>query len=146
MTRREAGFVRSPNNVNMLYLHSVQAAACLCCREHGGRVLCHSRERTASAGLGGALARLLSGESHFVMLMLLSPCLLQAARASIVMHVLQGWRFAFYAVAVMSAAAAAAILALGTDPAPRRPAAASGKVLRLSCVFRLCPYNATVFF
>lgn len=44
---------------------------------------------------------------------------------------LQGWRFAFYAVAVVSAAAAAAILVLGTDPAPRRPAAASGKVLHL---------------
>lgn len=40
----------------------------------------------------------------------------------------QGWRFAFYAVAVTSAAAAVAILALGTDPTPRRPAAASGKV------------------
>lgn len=40
----------------------------------------------------------------------------------------QGWRFAFYAVAVTSAAAALAILALGTDPTPRRPAAASGKV------------------
>ena len=40
----------------------------------------------------------------------------------------QGWRFAFYAVAVTSAAAAVAILALGTDPTPRRPAADSGKV------------------
>ncbi|KAK9826424.1 hypothetical protein WJX81_004002 [Elliptochloris bilobata] len=40
---------------------------------------------------------------------------------------LEGWRFAFYAVALTSAAAATAILALGTDPAPRMPAAASGK-------------------
>ena len=53
----------------------------------------------------------------------------------------QGWRFAFYAVAVVSAAAAAVILALGTDPAPRRPVAASGKVLQL--YFRSCSENAS---
>jgi len=42
----------------------------------------------------------------------------------------QGWRFAFYIVAATSGAAAVAILALGTDPTPHRPAAASGKVSR----------------
>jgi hypothetical protein len=43
----------------------------------------------------------------------------------------QGWRFAFYVVAATSGAAAAVILALGTDPTPHRPAAASGKVSRI---------------
>jgi hypothetical protein len=43
----------------------------------------------------------------------------------------QGWRFAFYVVAATSGAAAVAILALGTDPTPHRPAVASGKVRRV---------------
>ena len=69
------------------------------------------------------------------MMLLIAAIRRTLAGTSLQFCVLQGWRFAFYAVAVVSAAAAAAILVLGTDPAPRRPAATSGKVLRLQAFF-----------